>query len=454
MPGISRRQNLSAAKRARDEAGFALIEVMVSAVLLIVLSLSTLKLIDQSQSTSSNNRSRDVAAQLAQSEQDVIRQMPISALAGGYHTEDVPKTVGKITYSVSSSADWVTDSGGAVTCSTSGRVAYLKSTSTVTWPGMGTIKPVTADAIVDPGVAALGANKGALTVLLSRADGTGTSGITVTAGGVSAVTDDNGCAVLANLDAGPQTLTYNTAGYVDKDSKPAVSKPVTIGAGTIAQASGLYDVAGKIHVDLVDDGQGGVASWSQVFFDHAQRTTPTLFKANTDTPAQKSLDVSVFPFSSPYKAYVGDCTGNDPSVYGATAGGAQVNSGQTQTVSLTMRTVTVKVSAAAVPGLKSTAYVAPDRSVTPMSSCMTTPLSASYTGGGTHTFTFAVPYGVWKVCGNYQYSGGASNGKWTKGGPTSLIVTPPGTAAPYAPSTSATYTMPTLPGQSSEPTTC
>ncbi len=174
MPSISRRQNLPLRECVRGEAGFALIEVMVSAVLLVILALSTLSVIDRSQATSSNNRSRDVAAQLAQSEQDVIRQMPITALAGGYHTVNVPTKVGEITYSVSSDADWVTDSGGAVTCSTSGRVAYLRSTSTVTWPGMGSIKPVTADAIVDPGVAALGANKGALTVLLTKADGTGT----------------------------------------------------------------------------------------------------------------------------------------------------------------------------------------------------------------------------------------------------------------------------------------
>ena len=73
----------------------------------------------------------------------------------------------------------------------------------------------------------------------------------MTAGGISSVTDENGCAVLANLDAGPQTLTYNTGGYVDKDGKQAVSKAVTIGAGTIAQASGLYDVAGKINTTIV-----------------------------------------------------------------------------------------------------------------------------------------------------------------------------------------------------------
>ena len=117
---------------------------------------------------------------------------------------------------------------------------------------MGSIKPVVADAIVDPGRRGARSQQG-------RADGPAQQGrrhrhpgITVTAGGVSSVTDENGCAVLGNLDAGPQTLSYSAAGYVDKDANPAPSKPVTIGAGTIAQATGSYDVAGTINTTIVD----------------------------------------------------------------------------------------------------------------------------------------------------------------------------------------------------------
>lgn len=426
MPSISRRPNQSAPQRASDEAGFALVEVMVSAVLLIVLSLATLSVIDSAQSTSSNNRSRDTAAQLAQSEQDVIRQMPISALAGGYHPPVGTKTVGGISYTVNSEADWVTDSGGAVTCSTSGRVAYLRSTSTVTWPGMGTIKPVVADAIVDPGVAALGANKGALTVLLSKADGTGTEGIVVTAGGISSVTDENGCAVIANLDAGLQTLTYNTAGYVDKDAKQAISKTVTVGAGSIAQATGFYDVAGRINTTIVDDSSPTPqpAKWpstmpsttpGNVAMDHAQRSTPTLFTTQLDG-TQSNASTAVFPFSSPYKAFVGSCTGNDPSntlyTNAGAAPGAQVNAGETKSVTLTMRRVTLTVGTNADASV-AVVLIAPDTAAPVMA-----PAAPAAPCGGTvkplglimsgKTVSFPVPYGVWRVCA-YK-SNGATNG--------------------------------------------
>jgi Tfp pilus assembly protein PilV len=456
MPGSSCRRNLSTPQRARDEAGFALIEVIVSAVLLIVLSLSTLSVIDRAHATSSNNRSRDVAAQIAQSEQDVIRQMPISAIAGGYHTVDVARVVGNITYSVTSDADWVTDSGGAVTCSTTGRVAYLSSTTTVTWPGMGTVKPVTVDAIVDPGVAALGANKGALTVLLSGADGSGTEGITVSAGGVSSTTDENGCAVLANLDAGPQTLTYNTGGYVDKDGFTSISKPVTVGAGTIAQATGFYDSAGQINTTIVDDSTTPQpADWPlYVAMDHAQRSTPTLFTAHTDG-TQSNASAAVFPFASSYKAYVGSCIGNDPSntlyTNAGAAPGAQVNPGQTKTVTVTMRNVTLTLASSADAASASILAVpetaAPSMApVAPQPQCADT---ATYTGlpNSGKNVTFPLPYGVWRVCaykktsGPTRYYTSKPLTAWNSGSAAldkPVVVTTPTTTGTYAPRLSAT----------------
>jgi Tfp pilus assembly protein PilV len=450
MPSISRRQHLSDRRSARDEAGFALVEVMVSAVLLIALALSTLAVLDRSQSTSSNNRSRAVASQLAQNEQDAIRQMPMSALAGGFHPGTVPKKVGEITYDVTSSAEWVQDSGGAVTCSTNtGRVEYLATSTTVTWPGMGSIKPVVADGVVSPGVAALGANKGALTVLLSRADGTGTAGITVTVQGQSGVTDENGCAVIGNLDAGVQTLTYNTGGYVDENSKQSVSKPVTIGAGTIAQATGYYDNPGTLAVSLVSDGQGGDGTWPKVTIDHANRAKPSAFTLDTDTATKHNASVGLFPFDAPYKAYPGECSGNDPSnklyVGNPGAGGGLVTSGSTTTAILPMRTAVVKINDAATSapytgGEPYTVYVIAEKAdgkgkVMDVAGCQTTygPWS-----GSASELKLSLPTGVWRVCANFKRT---SSGKWSPTKPTivggslttdePLIVTPASVTGDY-----------------------
>jgi Tfp pilus assembly protein PilV len=471
MPGSSRRPEPFPPRRSRDESGFALVEVMVSAVLLIVLSLSTLSVIDRAQGTSSNNRSRDVAAQIAQSELDAIRQLPVSELGGGFHPGQVTKTVGGIPYAVDSSADWVTDSGGAVTCSTSGRLAYLRSTSAVTWPGMGSVKPVVADAIVDPGVAALGANKGALTVLLTGADGTGTEGITVTAGGISAITDANGCAVIGNLDVGTQTLTYAQAGYVDKDAKNSVSKNVTIGAGTIAQATGLYDHPGTINATIVDDASPAQpADWPlTVALDHAQRSTPTLFATATDA-TKSNASITVFPFASSYKAYVGNCTGNDPSntlyTNAGAAPGAQVNPNQAKSVTLTMRRMTLDLGTAA-DATAATVMITPETAAPAM---VPTSPAAPCTGLVTYTnlvsdangkVLIPVPYGVWRVCAykkvtsptRYPYV--RTNATWnTASADHPAISTTPATTGAYVAKLTTKLAIPTSGGAGSAPNAC
>jgi Tfp pilus assembly protein PilV len=456
MPGISRRRNLSAPRAAHDEAGFALVEVMVSAVLLVALALSTLAVLDRSQSTSSNNRSRAIASQLAQTEQDAIRQMPMSALAGGFNPGTIPKKVGEITYDVTSSAQWVQDSGGPVTCSTNtGRVEYLSTSTTVTWPGMGSIKPVVADGVVSPGVAALGANKGALTVLLSRADGTGTEGITVTVQGQSGVTDENGCAVIGNLDAGVQTLTYNTGGYVDENSKQPVSKPVTIGAGTIAQTTGFYDNPGTLAVTLASDGQGGDGTWSgsegtvpggKVSIDHANRAKPSVLPIDIDNTATKrNASAVLFPFDSPYKAYVGECSGNDPSnklyLGNSGAGGGLVTSGATTTATLTMRTATVTLTGTGATTNPARVYFLPEKADGKSNVMNVTECTTKYGPWTTSTGVLKVslPTGVWRVCVNFRQSASSSNwaqrktivaGALTDDEP--LIVTPASVTGDYA----------------------
>ncbi len=243
------------------------------------------------------------------------------------------------------------------------------------------------------------------------------------------MTDENGCAVLANLDSGPQTLTYSAPGYVDKDSNPAPSKQVTIGAGTIAQASGSYDVAATINTTIKDDATPtpNVATWPSVALDHAQRSTPTLFSTLTGGTANAST--TVFPFSSSYKAFVGNCTGNDPSntlyTNAGAAPGTQVDPGQTKSVTLTMRNVTVNLgsSSAAAGTTPASAPTRPRRrwcrqrraSPAPASSrSRRLPTAPSSLIGpqpdASGKITFLLPYGVWRVCAT-KFVGSPTN-RW------------------------------------------
>ena len=93
------------------EAGFALIEVIVSAVLLIVLALAMLPVLDISASRAGTNRSRSVASNLAKDEQQRLRSLDVSQSLSNYRGTQT-KTVDGVDYTVSSRTDWVRDDSG------------------------------------------------------------------------------------------------------------------------------------------------------------------------------------------------------------------------------------------------------------------------------------------------------------------------------------------------------
>ncbi len=85
--------------RPTSEAGFALIEVLVSAVLLVVIALALLAGADRAASTSLAGKGRSVAATLAEQDQERMR-----AHAGERAVELPPdvahRAVGNVNYSV------------------------------------------------------------------------------------------------------------------------------------------------------------------------------------------------------------------------------------------------------------------------------------------------------------------------------------------------------------------
>ncbi len=428
MPGTRRSLSGAALRRlVAEEDGFGLIEVMVSAVLLIILAIGTLQILDTSQAASSMNRSRDVAATLAQADQEAMRQLPLDSITGGYNPPPAIKPVGGINYTVTSTGVWTRDAAGVVTCSTAlstaGRGDYLTITSTVTWPGTASTKtkPVVFQSIVAPGVAALGANKGALAVKLKGANGAGVPGIGVTSGAVSGTTDSDGCVVLNNLDAGDATVNWNAPGFVDPDGVQDITKDETIGAGTTAQDNGAYDKAANVPVTFKDDISGAAAKWSSFSMTQTGMTQSNgvrIFKAAGTPPAQVGSITSgaLFPFTSAYGVYAGSCAGNDPNSYTPIAGfnsaSVLTTPGASVPLTLTMRSVVVTVTklVSGVDTLVSGATVQayPFTADPHMAGCAEKTSSGDFTTNASGQVTIPLPYGIWKFCAEKK-NGSTSN---------------------------------------------
>jgi Tfp pilus assembly protein PilV len=402
-----------------DQSGFALIEVMVSAVLVVVLATATLSIIERSGASAAGNRQRTTAVSLAQADQDTMRQSPISALLN-LHTS-VDQKVAGTTYTIKSDAVWLRDAGGKVSCSSnSARAEYVKITSAVNWVGHPT--PVVLESYMSPGVA--GVQNGALTVRLKSDLGVGTPGIPVSvAGGPSGVTDADGCVVLANLTPGPNTVSWgsNGSGYVDRNGTTLVSESVSIATGQTAQIERLYDKSADATVKFVDE-SGAAVKWQGASVVHASITVPTTGIRSFANPlsafATQATASKLFPFVAPYSVYAGTCAGNAPTTWLSTATMptiAPAPGSSNSTVNVKTPTVAVLVTnngaATGTPVGNAIISVKP-QSTTKMTGCTekisrangigstsATQIRTNPTGSTYPGYAFLnLPYGQWKVC--------------------------------------------------------
>src|SRR4051795_13558492 len=177
---------LGARLRLRAQGGFALIEVVVSAALLLVVAGGVLAGIEGPSNISGKNENRSQATDLAQQDQERMRSMSFTSLVG--YTATTPVTVGNVTYSRNSTAIWIRDNNDPDSCNTQANSTggdYLKITSRVTPPSNG--RPVQIDSIMaaPPGPSS---TKGTLAGMVTDQANQGVTSLPVTIAGPSNMT--------------------------------------------------------------------------------------------------------------------------------------------------------------------------------------------------------------------------------------------------------------------------
>lgn len=315
-------QDASTIRDLRDDRGFILVEVLVSAAMLILVGLSVFAALDQSDKLAGQQARRAQAANLAQSEIERVRSLPIEdvAMIKGARTE----RQGDIDYSIASTTKWVTDGGDEPVCTTrSGGLDYMRLTTKVSWKGMGRIKPITVSTVVTPASRAASKTNGSLSVNITRADGvSGAAGILVSivskTGGASfsETTNANGCVVFPFVPAGAYTLKFYRQGWVNQNSVESIEDDVTVAAGQTTKVGYLYDIGGTTKTNFVVSRNGiltgDVASFpnSLVLYNGDQTPGPLI----EDFPASSVWDTGklLFPATSPYALYAGACAENNP----------------------------------------------------------------------------------------------------------------------------------------------
>jgi Tfp pilus assembly protein PilV len=303
--------------RLREQRGSMLVEVMVGAVVLAIATTALLNGIDGAQSAATKNKARSTAAALAEQDQERMRALPVSTLAGYSNTRTV--AVKGVNYTVTSSTLWVTDQGGPISCSNNTKTAAnIRITSAVT--GNAYTGVVDEVSLVTPPPGTFAAGEGRAIVKINNAAGAAVVGRGVSLTGpasYSATTNSLGCAVFPFVTQG--SYVASVSGLVDWQGNNPATKAIGVTAGTSTTASMELDSAAEIRAvfDTQVNGQTAVAAKSQwLTLGNALLTVGAkTFTASPTTAPNTTISAqNLFPFTDGYGAFAGKCSTNNPAV--------------------------------------------------------------------------------------------------------------------------------------------
>jgi Tfp pilus assembly protein PilV len=449
--------------RIAAERGSLLIEVMVAAVLVAVMGAALFGALDSSAKVSGVAKARAGAAAVGQDDQERMRAMPIVALNNMRQHRSL--VVGKIAYTVDSRADWLADANGATDCTANGAAAdYLKITSTVDATNVPGLKPVVVVSSVTPAPGTFQGNEGSAAVTVVDRAGIGIPGLTVNINGptfASDVTDSKGCAFFGYEPSGDYTGLVMAANYVDVDGNVSGTLPntdfaVKISAGTVATVQPpKIDVAGKVkvkfqttrilpaptNVETVDSFQGYVA------FNNAGVNVNQGTRVFGDGTPKVSIDTTqtLFPFSSAYSVYAGDCVNNDPAKNGVTPKNLTVLPGKLDHLVDPLPVAALNLTTlwnTAVSGKLSVTFTSTTSGCT-TKSWTTAPTNDGTTPGAAYRKGLledpGLPYGSYKICvdnrgvgltlGTIRHSAVVTKTINSSGGTTAFTMDPKGTGS-------------------------
>jgi Tfp pilus assembly protein PilE len=392
----------------RSQSGVTLIEVLISALMVSVIAIGTFTAFDTAGRASQDQRTHAVAGQLAQADEEHLRQLTQSELTTLTNTALVAQpeaengqclkeiSAGKWEYTataiqgayspcsatsfagekytgtvflVTTTARFVSASTNSLACETAGTTTdYVQTTSSVRWASLpSTRPPVTQSSIVNDSVTAL-------LVKVFNQNHEPESGATVAVTGTSPTfsssqtTPPAGCVIVTGITNSSVKVAVSKLNYVDRAGKvpPVNEQTVAITAGKSATVEFIIGKLGEIEAEFVTENSVTKTlekAESDTFFARQGSITPpplNYVQGTDGTYKEKETLTPVFPFALPaaphepeaYSVYAGDCEENNPHTVNAAvaltaANEALVKPGGLAKVTLEVPTLKVKLWLAA-----------------------------------------------------------------------------------------------------------
>jgi type II secretory pathway pseudopilin PulG len=425
---MARRLRLLSSERPRDgEAGYALIEVIISAAVLAMVAVAVLAGVDAAGRSTGREKAKAVAVSLA--EQDQERMRGIAAKQVTEVTQMGPYTINGATYNVASKAEWIDDAtGGTDSCSNTGsKASYIRMTTTVSASNLS--NPVVISSLVEPPISTADAGEGYLAVQVNDKDGTGVPGVTVHAAGPTTddqTTNQAGCAVFGRVGVGTYDVTLAKTGYVDEFARsPGEKHDVAVVQGAKSVTVVKFDKAAPLTVTFETSNPSSQANLNS--------SASTVSALDSEAPAlitwgklgtPISAPINLFPFNTPYASvYTGSCDDADPltvvgsNYYNTYQGPFPAKPGQAGTVKLHQPPVPIKVQRSGTDTANAVVWAwgtcdsasGPEKyELTTTTTGTTAPSGqAGWISKAAGTYDPGLPYGYYTICAKTTEDGSA-----------------------------------------------
>jgi Tfp pilus assembly protein PilV len=299
------------------EGGFALIEVLVSALVLAIVAAGVMALLEATTHSAASERRQAEAHALAQEDQARLRSLRLSAL--NRLNEERSVAIDGTTFTVTSQGTFINNSTRQPAACTSGTTSadYVRITTSVTWARAH--QPVVMQSIVSPSNGSLDPNHGTLVI---KANTPAPSSEPIASlplsgsgpGTFSGSTDSTGCANFADLPAGTYTVTPTSTTLVGKDGQYPHSTQIGVTAGGTSTLTLEYAKPASIPVEF-ETRLSSTEAYKPTKLDSAYLSDQT-GTASYWTPTkarQLSFTASpIFPYSDEPTIWAGSCAGNIP----------------------------------------------------------------------------------------------------------------------------------------------
>jgi len=297
------------------EDGFALIEVLVSALVLAIVAAGVASLIQATTRSAANERRHSAAQALAQEDQARLRSMRLSML--NRLKEERKLTIDGSTYTVVSEGVFINNSTRQPSACTAGTTAadFVRITTSVTWPEGRA--PIVLRSIVSPSNGSLDPKRGTLIVTAKTPSGEPIAGLPLSGKGpgtFSGSTDSTGCANFSDLPAGTYALTPTSTTLVGKDGKYPHEEEAGVPEGAtqtkVLEYAKLASIPVEFETRLTSTGPYKAVKLDSAYFYNS--TGEASYWTSDKTRQLSLLAKPVFPFPSAITVWAGGCYGNIP----------------------------------------------------------------------------------------------------------------------------------------------